>query len=175
MLVVEVVEDVEEPVLEGEPAGGVRLEGDVGVDGRGVALGETLRPLVVDAAGVERVAGEVEVVLEAILEVGRLRPDLDEVGRVPRPTEGDLPVAKEQVHVDRLERLARLAGSALLDDAHDGCIFLGERRLLGDARERRRGEYDRRERDRGGGEQGAHGVAAYKDGPDVCRRHTELI
>jgi hypothetical protein len=82
--VVEVVEGVEEPVLERELAGAVRLGGDVRIDGRPSARRDPFRPLLVIASRVERIAGEVEVVLEAADEVLRDRSELHEVGAIPR-------------------------------------------------------------------------------------------
>ena len=82
--VVEVVEGVEEPVLERELARVAGIGRDVGVHRRLRALRQAPRPELVVAAGVERVAREVEVVLVAVVEIGRRGPDLDEVGAVPR-------------------------------------------------------------------------------------------
>ena len=69
--VVEVVERVEEPVLERELPGDRLFADDVRVDDGLAALRQALSPAVVVAAGSERVAREVEVVLEARHEVVR--------------------------------------------------------------------------------------------------------
>ena len=61
--VVPVVEGVEDPVLERELAGEAGVGGDVRVHRRLLVLGDAACPELVVAAGVERVAGEVEVVL----------------------------------------------------------------------------------------------------------------
>ena len=64
--VVELVEGIEEPVLERDAAGGAGVGRDVGVDRGCMVLGQAPRPALVVAARVERVAGEVEVVVEAV-------------------------------------------------------------------------------------------------------------
>src|SRR5262249_8393378 len=70
--------------------------------------------------GVERAAGEVEVVaVQALPEVGRGRPDLDQVVALPRAAERDRVLAEEGVHVARLVRLARAALGRLRGGAGD--------------------------------------------------------
>ena len=145
--VVEVVEDVEEPVLEGELA---RMRGvgrDVRVDGRRpAARGEMALPVLVVAARAERAAREVEVVLEAVDQVLRARADLHQVGRVPGPAQRDGRLAEQQVDVERDVRLSGAALHGLLDEAHDRAVLLRERVLVAGRRARRRDE-DRRGRD----------------------------
>ncbi len=141
--VVEVVERVEEPVLQGELAGVRRVGCDMRVDRRLRGLGQSSRPKLVVAAGIERVAREVEVILVAILEVRRVGPDLDEVGAVPRPAKRDGRLLEEHVHVGRNVGLARPALDRLIDEADDRRVLLRERLLVLDPCERRRGERDR--------------------------------
>jgi hypothetical protein len=135
--VVEVVERIEEPVLQGELAGAVGLAGDVRVDGGRRAFGQSPRPALVVAAGVERVAGEVEVVLVAVDEVGRGRADLHQVALVPGTAKGDGRLAEQQVDVGRLVRLPGSALLGLVDEPHRGGVLLGQRRLAGEVRGRR--------------------------------------
>ena len=75
MRVVEVVEGVEEPVLERELPENPCLAHDVRIHHRLAAPGEALRPAVVVTAWTERIAREVQVVLETVDEVvgGRTR------------------------------------------------------------------------------------------------------
>ena len=61
--VVPVVEDVVEPVLQGELTRVAGVGGDVRIDGRRRPFGDAVRPALVVAARVEGVPGEVEVVL----------------------------------------------------------------------------------------------------------------
>ena len=61
VLVVEVVEVVVEPVLERDPVRDARFRDDGGIGHRGEATEEAAGILLVAAAGVERVAGGVEV------------------------------------------------------------------------------------------------------------------
>ena len=68
--VVEVVEDVEDQYCSASFPGLPASVRDVRVDGGRVPHRQPLRPLLVEAARVERVAREVEVVLEAVDEVG---------------------------------------------------------------------------------------------------------
>ena len=103
--VVPVVEDVVEPVLQRELAGPRGLGRDVRVDGRLRALRDAVRPVLVVAAGVERVAGEVEVVLVARGgEIVGRRRDLDEVA-APGPPQRDGRLVEQDLDVDRIERL----------------------------------------------------------------------
>ena len=62
--------------------------------------------MLVVAAGVERVAGKVQVVLEAPYEVLGHRADLDEVGGIPRASQRDRVLAEQSVDVRGHERLA---------------------------------------------------------------------
>ena len=118
--VVEVVEDVEEPVLEGELPRPVGLAGDVGVDGRRAALGEAPLPELVGAAGIQRFAREVEVVVElALPDLLARRADSNEIRRIPGPAEGHLVVAEDELDVDRRVRLALCALLRLLDEPDD--------------------------------------------------------
>src|SRR5215470_3630004 len=80
VLVVEVVEDVEEPVLKRQLArmAGIRL--DPRVRHRPSAAVQAVRPAIVGTPGSKRVAGEVQVVApEPPPEVGSGRRDLDDV------------------------------------------------------------------------------------------------
>ena len=142
--VVPVVVDVEEPVLERQPPRVRGVGGDVGVDDRLGVVGDPVRPALVCAAGVERVAGEVEVVLVETGQIVRRRADLDQVECVPRPPQRDRRLVEERVDVDRLVRLARAALLELLDEPDDGCVPLRECDLVVE-----RGRRGRRERRRG--------------------------
>jgi hypothetical protein len=105
--VVEVVERVEEPVLERELSGVACFRRDVRVDGRLAPVGKATCPALVVAAGVERVAREVEVVLEPVPEVLRPRPDLHQVVRAPWAAKRDgRLVVEQQVDVQWVVRLA---------------------------------------------------------------------
>ena len=80
------------------------------------------------------------MVLEAVDEVVRARPDLDEVGDVPGAAQRDGLLAEEEVDVGRDERLAVAADVLLLDEPDDRRVLLGERPLVGEI-----GACDRRE------------------------------
>ena len=108
------------------------------VDGRLPALREATGPQLVRAAGVEGIPREVQVVLVEPREVVVGRADLHQVERVPRTAERDRRVAEEHVDVRREVRLAWPALLGLLDEADDGCVLLGERRLVGEIGGRRR-------------------------------------
>ena len=136
--VVEVVEGVEEPVLERHPVRVTRLGDDMRVHRRLAACRQPLRPADVVATRIERVAGEVEVVLEPLDEVLRRRRDLHEVGATPRPAERDRLLVEEEIDVGRDVRLAVAALVHLLDDSYDGCVALGERALVPEVGDRRR-------------------------------------
>jgi hypothetical protein len=142
VLVVEVVEDVEEPVLQCELARVRGIGDDPRVGGGRLALVEPVRPLVVDAAGGDGIAREVEVVVEeAVAEVLAGRRDLDDVRPVPGPPEGDVGAAEHEVHVRRYERLALVARLLLLDEPNDRRVPLGEgERWVGRLRRGRRRE-----------------------------------
>ena len=127
VLVVEVVEDVEEPVLERQLAGMLRIGDDSRVGRRRRARGDQLRPLLVGAARRERISGEVEVVSEEALgEIERRRSDLDEVRPRPRPAQSDLALAEHDVHARRVVWLAVPAGLALLHESDDRRVLLRE-------------------------------------------------
>ena len=146
VLVVEVVEGVEEPVLEREPVGMARIGRDVRVDRRRGLLGEAVAPPLVVAARIERIAGEVQVVLvETLGEVLRGRRDPDQVRASPRSAERDRGLGEEHVDVERQVRLAVAALFLLLDQPDDGCMALGERLFLGVSRSRRRRRGERHE------------------------------
>ena len=130
VLVVEVVERIEDPVLEGDLVAVGGIARDVGVDGRLGPLRDAPRPELVGAARVERAPREVEVVLVETGDVVRRRADLHEVGGIPRAAQGDCPVTEEDVHVRRLERLAGPALLRLVDEADDGRVPIRKRLLV---------------------------------------------
>ena len=138
--VVEVVERVEEPVLERELPRVAGIPGEVGVDRRFAPCGEPSAPALVVASGIERVAGEVEVVLVPVAEIRRLRPDLDEVGAVPRPPQRDGRITEEDVDVEWVVGAPRAALHRLLHEPHDRRELLGERGLVGEIGGGQRGE-----------------------------------
>ena len=114
-------------------------------------------PVLVVAAGVERVAREVEVVAEEPgREVLRGRADLQHGGLVPRAVQRDLGVPEDEVGVDRLERLAVLARLRLGDEADDGRVALRQL-LLGALRGGRAREGGRHEK----GEHGRHEASGH--------------
>ena len=171
--VVPVVEDVVEPVLQGElpRVGGVG--GDVRIDGRRRALGHALRPPLVVAARVERVPGEVEVVLVEPGEIIRGRTDLDQIGGIPRSTQRDRRLIEERVDVDRLVRLAVPAVLSLLDEPHHRGVALGERGLVREVGRRGR-RRDEREHGNEGAEHEDASVSASTailPGPTAGGRH----
>src|SRR5215218_4679038 len=129
--VVEVVENLEEPVLQRELPGMTRVGRDMGVHGWLVTLPQAALPALVVAPWVQGVAGEVEVVLVEAGDVLRSRGDPHEVGPVPRPAQGNRGLAEEEVDADRPVGLSRAARLGLLDDPHDGRVALGERLLAG--------------------------------------------
>ena len=151
------VEGVEEPVLERELAGARRIGGDVRVDGRLRPLRDQARPPLVAAARVERVPGEVEVVLVPADEILRGRTDLDEIEPVPGAAQRDRRLAEQRAYVDRLVRFAGAALVVLRDQPDDGCVALGQRLFVSERGGRRRGadetERSHSEEDR---EPGAH-------------------
>ena len=127
--VVEVVEGVEEPVLERELARIAGVGRDVGIDGGRGPGGQPARPPLVVATGIERVAGEVEVILVPVDEVARRRPDLDEIGSTPRTAQRDSGLVEEHVDVGRNVRLAGTALFRLIDEANDRGVELRQVRL----------------------------------------------
>ncbi len=130
--VVPVVEDVEDPVLERELAGVRGIGRDVRVHRRRASLAQPSVPALVVATRIERIPGEVEVVLEEVGQVVRRWADLDEVDRVPRPAQRDRRVSEEQVEVDRPVGLAVAALLLLLDDPDDGGVLRGQVGLVGE-------------------------------------------
>ena len=178
--VVEVVEGVEEPVLERELAGSGRVGRDVGVDRRRRALLQPARPLLVVAARVERAPREVEVVLVEAREVLGRRPDLHEVGGVPRAAERDRRVAEQAVDVHRPVRLARPAFLRLLDEPYDRRVLRREVLLRvrprGDGAEKRTGQREPREAHEptAPGKARAHGRSLRPRTDALCRRRIAL-
>ena len=112
---------------------------DIGGKQRRVQVGDVVR--------VERIAGEVEVVLEAVDEIVRGGCDLHEVGAVPRAAQCDRRLVEDQVDVCRDERLPVTAFLGLLDDAHDRRVTFGERLLVGVIGSSSRRGHERCERD----------------------------
>ena len=90
------------------------------------------RPALVVAPRIERVPGEVEVVLPEAVDVVRRRADPDEVAAVPGPAQGHGRLVEEEVDVERLVRLAVAALLGLLDEPDDRRVLLGERLLVGE-------------------------------------------
>jgi hypothetical protein len=73
------------------------------------------------------VTREVEAVIEQPLgKILRSRRDLDDVRRVPRPTQCNLGVGEHEIHVRGHESLAVSALFVLLDEPHDRCVAQGE-------------------------------------------------
>jgi hypothetical protein len=127
VLVVPVVVDVEEPVLERELVGIPPLGDDPRVRPRLRSRDQVPLPVLVVAAGVKRVAREVEVVAEEPgREIPRSRADLHHGALAPRAVQGDLGVPEHEVGVDRLERLAVLARLRLGDEADDRRVAVGQ-------------------------------------------------
>ena len=143
--VVEVVEGVEEPVLERQLAGIAGVGRDVGIDGRRGPGGQATSPPLVVATGIERVAGEVEVILVPVDEVARRRPDLDEIGSTPRAAQRDRGLVEEHVDVGRNVRLAGAALLGLIDEADDRSVFRGKRSLVRSVCGRNRHDQERRQ------------------------------
>ena len=161
--VVPVVEDVVEPVLQGELARVAGVGGDVRIDGRRRAFGDALRPLLVAAARVERVPGEVEVVLVEPGEIVRGRADLDQIGGIPWSTQRDRRLVEEGVDVDRLVRLAVPAVLGLGDEPHHRGIALGERGLVREVGRRARRRDEREHGNEGAEQQGRERVGINRD------------
>ena len=134
MLVVEVVEVPVEPVLQRKTCD-ARLVRYPGVDDRLSALHHLPSVLLVHAPGMQRVAGEVEVVVRP--ETGKLRrrrsaPDLLLRARrtTRRPHHRDRRVPENDVDRRRHRRLpVRIAPSRLLAHEHDRRVLLGELQL----------------------------------------------
>ena len=153
--VVEVVEDVEEPVLERELArmGGV---GRRRARRRSAAsVGEEMAlPELVVAARDERAARVVEVVLVAVDEVLRARADLHQVGRVPGPAQRDGRLRRKEVDVewDRTALRGRTPPAARRG-ARPGCTSarapprLGSKRSARGGREQSGRDHEREQRD----------------------------
>jgi hypothetical protein len=129
--VVEIVENPEEPVLQREHPRLPRIRSYMRVHGRRVALAQPAVPAFVVAAWVKSVAREVEVVAVEAGDVFGRRGDLDEIGPVPRPAQGDGRLLEEEVDVERPVGLSVAALLLLLDDPNDGCVAFGEGLLVG--------------------------------------------
>ena len=128
VLVVEVVEDVEEPVLQRELSAVIRVVGDPRVRHGTVAVVQPVRPFVVRAAGRERVPGEVEVIApEPGAEIRSGGCDLRDVRVIPRAAQCNIGVPEHEIHVGRHERFAVAAGFRLLDEADDRCVAVRQR------------------------------------------------
>ena len=125
--VVPVVEDVEEPVLQCELSRPPLFGRHVRVDGGLRARGDRALPLLVRAAGVERVAGKVEVIaVEALAHLSGGGADRDQIGAVPGTAQRDRVGPEEDVDVDRTVGLAGAALLRLGDQADDGRVPLRE-------------------------------------------------
>ena len=136
MRVVEVVERVEEPVLERELSGMGDFGRNVGIDGGRGGGRQAARPELVITARIERVTREIEVILEAVDEIVRRRPDLDEVAGPPRTAECHRRLVEEHVDIGWDVRLPRPTFDGLRDETNDRCVLRGERRLAGRVRGR---------------------------------------
>ena len=132
--VVELVVDVEEPVLQRQLPGMARVGDHVRIDRGRASLGQAAVPELVVAPGVERVSRVVEVVLVAVDEVRGLWCDLHEVGRVPRAAKRHGVLAEEDVDVDRLVRFAGAAFLVLFNQAHDRREAVRKRLFVGEIR-----------------------------------------
>ena len=88
------------------------------------------RPALVVAAGIERVPGEVEVVLVAAARSAAVGPIFTRSVGFHGPRSATVSLAEERVDVDRLVRLAGPALVGLLDEADDRGVPLGERLLV---------------------------------------------
>jgi hypothetical protein len=129
VLVVEVVEDVEEPVLQRKLVRIGTLGDDACIGRRRVPLVDPLRPVVIGAAGGDRRAGEVQVIVEqSPREIRPGRRDLDDVRLVPRPAERDVGAAEHEIHVRGHVRLPVTARLLLLDEPHHRCIAIRKRK-----------------------------------------------
>ena len=93
-------------------------------------LSEVPSPALVITARVERVAGEVQVILVQLREIGCSRPDLHEVRGIPWATQCNRSLLEEEVDVERDVRLTRSALLGLLDEPDYRCVPLGELRLV---------------------------------------------
>ena len=120
---------------------------DVGVDDRRMALRDPVCPELVVATWLERVAREVEVILEQAGKVVGARRHLDQIDRVPGPAERDGRLVEERVDVHRLVWFAGTAVLELLDEPDDGCVPLRERDLVVERSGRRRRSRDECRRD----------------------------
>ena len=132
--VVELVEDVEEPVLQRQLPGMARIGRHVGVDRGRASFGQAPIPELVVAAWVERASRIVQVVLVAVDEIRCLRGDLHEVGRVPGAAKRHGVLAEEDVDVDRLVRFAGAAFLVLFNQAHDRREAVRKRLFVGEIR-----------------------------------------
>jgi hypothetical protein len=148
VLVVEVVEGVEEPVLQGELARNDRVGCHVGVDRRLGSRGDAPAPTFVATSWVERGAGKIQVVLvEPTAEIGRRRPDPDQIAPRPGPAQRDRRLAEQPIHVEWPVGLAVAALLVLFDEPDDRCVPLGEGRFVTGVRGGD-GDSDQREEER---------------------------
>jgi hypothetical protein len=86
--------------------------------------------VLVTTSGPERVAGEVQVILVELREIGCGRPDLHEVYGIPRASKGDRWLVEEEVDVQRDVRLTGSALLCLLDEPDHRCVPFRERCLV---------------------------------------------
>ena len=141
--VVELVVDVEEPVLQRQLPGMARIGRHVRVDRGRASFGQAPIPELVVAAWVERASRVVQVVLVAVDEIRCLWGDLHEVGRVPGAAKRHGVLAEEDVDVDRLVRFAGAAFLVLFNQAHDRREAVRKRLFVGEIRARNRREEKR--------------------------------
>ncbi len=127
VLVGEVVERVEEPVLHGDPVIPTSLGRDVGVGRRRGARADGAGPLLVVTARLEWVAGEVQVVaVETRAEILGRRAGLDHVVFCPRPAQCHAGVTQNELDVAGLIGLPGPALDVLVDQPNHRREPLGE-------------------------------------------------
>ena len=136
VLVVEVVEDVVEPVLERQPSGIARLLRDVRVHRVRRPGTDALEPVLVTARAGDRVPRQIDVVLErAVVEVGRGRcaadPAVPPVGTVEERHVGS---TEDDVDEHRPVRLTRSADPSLLLEGDHRAVAIRELLLARDGR-----------------------------------------
>ena len=130
--VVPVVVGVEEPVLQRQLPGVRGVGGDVRVHSRLVALAQASVPALVAAARVERVPGEVQVILVKAGQVVGLRPALTRSTAFHGPRSATVGSSKSRSTSVGQFRLAMPTLLQLLDDPDDRRMALRERRLVGE-------------------------------------------